>query len=235
MKTKHLFALCIFAFILIGCDKGEMSLPNDNTAPIATEYVLGKSFDEAKAYLLNKGYTYAGVGYTERLHNFERGDKYPDNYDVSEERFFLWVVNDTVKSADVSRYFRNIRDAINVYRKWSNYTWRNICPDPLTWHGYIELPTPEEEKNYGHNRNYQDYTDGTFTRREGFDYGPDRTVFEKELNGLNDVLEIHEDYQRNTKPKEMEMRLVVDEEFGIFIEYENRNFIIQWESPDMNQ
>ena len=234
MKTKLLLSVCLLAFVLIGCDQGDMSLPNDNTAPIATEYVLGKSFDEAKAYLINKGYTYAGVGYTEALHNFERGDKYPDHNDASEEGFFLWVFNDTVKSADVFRYFLNIRDALHVYTKWSNYTWRNICPNPLLWRGYIEFPIPEEEKTYGHYSDYHHFTDGTFTRQEGYDYGLDRKGFEKELNGLKEVLEIHEDYQRETNPKEMEMRLFIDEELGIFVEYENRNYIMQWESPTHN-
>ena len=228
MKTNRILSVCLLAFVLIGCDQGDMSLPNDDTAPIATEYVLGKSFDEAKAYLINKGYTYTGVGYTESLHNFERGDKYADKNDISEERFFLWVINDTVKSADVSRYFLNIRDALHVYTKWSNYTWRNICPDPLLWRGYIELPIPEEEKTYGHYSDYHHFTDGTFTRQEGYDYGLDRKGFEKELNGLKEVLEIHEDYQRETNPKEMEMRLFIDEELGIFVEYENRNYIIKW-------
>ena len=235
MKTHHLFAICFFAFCFISCDKGEMSLRNDNTAPIASEYVLGKSFDDAKAYLISKGYAYAGVGYTERLHNFERGEKYPDTYDVAEERFFLWVLNDTVKSSAAARYFLNIRDAISVYRKWSNYTWRNICPDPLIWHGYIKTPVPEEEKSYGHDSDYRHFSDGTFTRREGYDYGPDRKVFEKELNVLNDVLDIHEDYQRETNPKEIEMRLFIDDELGIFVEYDNRNYIIQWESPDIDK
>ena len=234
MKTKLLLSVCLLAFVLIGCDQGDMSLPNDNTAPIATEYVLGKSFDEAKAYLINKGYTYAGVGYTEALHNFERGDKYADNYDVSEERFFVWVLSDTVKSADVARYFHNIRDALHVYTNWSNYTWRNICPDPLLWCGYIQVPIPEEEKMYGHSYDYQNFTDGTFTRQEGYDYGLDRKSFEKELNGLKEVLEIHEHYQRETNPKEMEMRLYIDEEFGIFVYYENRDYIMQWESPTYN-
>ena len=90
------------------------------------------------------------------------------------------------------------------------------------------MPVTEEEKTYGHYSDYHHFTDGTFTRQEGYDYGLDRKGFEKELNGLKEVLEIHEDYQRKTNPKEMEMRLFMDEELGIFVEYENRNYIIKW-------
>ena len=235
MKKNLYLALCLCALLFAACDQGEMTLPNDNTLPDASEYVLGKPLDEAKTYLKKKGYTYLGLGYSEALHMFERGGKVPGHLDgvdteATEEGVGLWVFNDTVKTFDGVRYFKNIRDAINVYRKWSNHTWRDIVPDALNWSATIAVPYPEEEQRWGHDYDYKYYYDGTYLKNREEVEGRDRKAFEKALNGLTDVLDMSEHYTRESKPKEVEI-ILQNREGMIWMYYDNQNYITHWESP----
>ena len=235
MKKSIILLLCVVALLFSACDQGEMTLPNDNTMPDASEYVLGKPLDEAKAYLQKKGYTYLGLGYSESLHMFERGGKVPAQVDdlvteATEEGVGLWVFNDTVKGFNGVRYFKNIHDAINVYRKWSNHTWRDIVPDAFNWSATIAVPYPEEEQDWGHEYDWKHYADGTYYKNREEIKGHDRSAFEKTLNGLTDVLDMVEHYTRESKPKELEIELQ-NTEGCIWMYYDNQNYITLWESP----
>ena len=250
MKRTTILLLWAATLLFTACDQGEMSLPNDYTLPDASEYVLGKTLDEAKAYLQRKGYTYNSTSYTlsricedevEDLYMFQRGKGVPVNVTVSEgtyeimepeELFELWIRNDTVRSASGVRHFKNTHDAINVYRKWSNHTWRHIVPDALSWFATIVVPILDENLNErDYDLEWKDYYDGTYIENRDEIEGRDRKAYEKALDGLTDVRDMNEAYERQSKPKQLTISLRnIDGHTSIC--YDNQNRIIRLEDSD---
>ncbi|MBQ8100855.1 MAG: hypothetical protein IJ169_06170 [Paludibacteraceae bacterium] len=230
---KQLFIIAALAAMLCGCSNGQMTLPTDTTLPAATEHVLGLSFNESKAWLEKQGYTYTGVGYIDDLRMFSRGERdtlFNEGGAGVEEALALWLYNDTVGSSSGCRSFHNVQDALSVYRKWSNYIWRNLCPDPLKWGGYIKVAKEEDNAllSGGGKEDRQRYIDGTFERQEGMEYDPGRKEFETALGKLTDFVYLFETYLREQSPKEMELMIQKNNGF-ITIDFENRNHITQWE------
>ena len=231
---KNTLVLLTMAAVLTACNSyTEMTLPADTTLPQASEYVLDKEYSEAKVWLEKHGYTYTGEDdYSRKFERGERDTLFDNGGAGVEEAIWLGVDEKTNIVGYVSgvRSFRNITDALNVYEKWSNYTWKNILPDPLVWHGTIFF---NEEKTLNtdvtYNIKYQDYTDGTFEREEGFEYAPNRKEFEKQLKQKENIRDTNESYERSSQPKEIQLLLQnIDKKFYT-IEFENHDFIVQWE------
>ena len=252
MKKSTILLLWAATLLFTACDQGEMSLPNDYTLPDASEYVLGKTLDEAIAYLQKKGYTCYDLPSDEAVDAFdkngveylctlERGGAVPvtipiSPYEImeSEEIFELWIRNDTVRSAGGVRNFKNMRDAINVYRKWSNHTWRHIVPDALDWSATIAIPHPDANQNErDKNIEWKDYYDGTCIENRDEVEGRDRKAFENALNGLTDVFEMNEKFERQSRPKQLEMQLLNRGGDGRGrIYYDNQNRIVRLEDSN---
>ena len=220
---KKLFVLVGFLSALVACDRveGEMTLPNDNTLPAASEYVLDKPLDEADAYLRKRGYTYVS-GKEDGNPCFERGEKNDSLVGKTEEQVFLEVFNGTVRGFYGVRAFHNLQDAISVFRKWSNYTWRHVFTNPDDWVGHIAF-AERNEKGKIISDHEQYFWDGTYSREEvGVEDEPDRKDFEKALAGLTKVDYISEGYEYENKPKRLDIDLS-NLHGEIFIIYENHN------------
>lgn len=205
--AKLLMVMIPVAIALLGCNNGDMTLPVDNTLPKASEYVLDKTTEEAQAWLLKQGFTYAGEDGDGEVKVFERGERdtlFDNGGGGVEERLRLLTDEGTVLVAYGSRNFHNIQDALKVYRRWSKYIWREILPDPLIWHGFIVLPNGELLPVSG-DYDPQAYIDGTLEREE--DKRGNRKQFESNLEKVTDFDELFEMYMREDPPKEINLSI----------------------------
>ena len=223
-NMKKLSILLAGLAALVACDRieGEMTLPNDNTLPAASVYVQNKPLDEADAYLRKLGYVYVSAE-EDGAPCYERGEKSDSLPGKTEEQIWLEVFYGTVCGLYGMRAFHNLQDAISVYRKWSNYTWRHVFPNPDDWGGSIEY-AESDEKGRIISDHEQYFWDGTYSREEvGVEDEPNRKDFEKALAGLRNADYVNESYEYENKPNRLEMYLT-NLHGEIYIKYDNHNY-----------
>ena len=227
MKKFTILLLCAATLFFSACDQGEMTLPNDNTLPAATEYVLGKPIDKARSYLKMKGYTPASTEEYEDGYRFERGEKMEEYNGIAEERLHLLTLSgsgDTVREVYATRLFHNSRDEISVYRKWSDYTWNTVCRNPQNWWAGISRIVRNPKTGMVISSDDQNFLDGTDEKERVEEEIPDRKAFKKQLSDTTHLSSIFEEYTRisKNKYKEVEVRYSSTHEF--MITYINRDF-----------
>ena len=227
MKKATIFLLIAATLLFSACDQGEMTLPNDNTLPAATEYVLGKPIDKACSYLKMKGYTSASIDGYEDGYNFERGEKMEEYNGAAEEWLYLQTMTgsgDTVREVYANRLFHNSRDEISVYRKWSDYTWNTVCRNPQNWWAGISRIVRNPKTGMVISSDDQNFLDGTDEKERVEEEIPDRKAFVKQLSDTTHLSSIFEEYTRisKNKYKEVEVRYSSTHEF--MITYINRDF-----------
>ena len=233
MKKATISLLIAATLLFSACDQGEMTLPNDNTLLTTSEQVLGKSFDEAKAYLLKEGYAVGEHQEMSNLYYFDRGEKNEAfRYEV-EEQMCLFVVDDNVRYVKGTRCFHNIHDALRVYCKWSEYTWKHVVPNPDFWNASISQLVRDKETGattYDYRYFYEgNYPVESFAEEE---IG-DRKAYESTIAALNDVEGVYESYVRYSAPKEVRLDLIrISKQDWIWIRYDTQNYLTE-PMPDM--
>lgn len=210
MKTKIILSSVIYlACMLCACENNETVTLKENSIPICCEWILDKSYNEARDYLIKNGYTlYQGDSLLYDVKYFNKGDINPTGINVqAQEIITVFISNDTVRSSYGQHGFLNMNDGLKEYRNWSNHSWKNTIPDFSSWDAKIDTigywDSPRSEKHVA-----------------------DRNAFIKALQNVDDIhSSVSEHYYRISNPKYLFMNLnKIDGYWKIFYQTSNSRY-----------
>lgn len=217
MKTK-LIMLVIAAIVLVAstsCENEGSLEPRHDTLPQLSEVILGTTYQKALKTLLQNEFIESDEAHAPRnswrlatyslnpnnrydeVRYFVRGEK-----ETSEKvyNFDEWITigmrNDTLYAFRSMLFPNNTSEALNEFRKWSDFANSNACANPYYWSAYLYYGLEDP-------RSVSFTVDSTNMYIEG-----NRAGYEEALKQVveEDLKEIGDYYLRYNKPKAVEVR-----------------------------
>lgn len=215
MKKSFFIGLCaLMAAMMSSCN--DLSLSTYENGPEIAEHVLGMTVNGAIKYLNKQRYCYKGAPqeYNGVEYVFSRDkNKSSFTYEAG-EMFCIMAYNDTIRCAVLIQRMSSEESALKLYLQWTRYTAKEVLTDPTYWHGYIRY-------------NSHEYFRYSLTNTYNEPEWKGRDAFWEDLNGT--ITRAHEEYHRESAPKEIELGVDMNNGGEIELHYETRNFILQQE------
>lgn len=132
------FAIAIIA-VATSCEE-QVTLKEEENIPEMAEHLLGMTHEKAKQYLETQRFVLCEA--RESSHEYLYTRNFTDKQQTDEADEYLGyatIGSDTIRFVGVRHCCQTRKNASDLYRKWSNYTWKVTFPTVEQWDGRITL------------------------------------------------------------------------------------------------
>ena len=204
MKTRQIITILACALVLCSCR--EVVLNEYENMPEVSAAILGMTTDKAVDYLQKKGY----VCYTvkESTNGEVTFSKDPSTSSFNENApiilSFGTFKTDTVKYVVGHQEKETAKAALELYRKWTRYTFNEIIPNPYHWSARIWAN--KEDHSYSQGKLVSEelalikdqYAKGEISEQDYQNmlaqFSNDRKAFLNDLSTLENIEDVGEEY-----------------------------------------
>ena len=247
------FAIAIIA-VATSCEE-QVTLKEEENIPEIAEHLLGMTHEKAKQYLETQRFVLCEA--RESSHEYLYTRNFTDKQQTDEADEYLGyatIGTDTIRLVFARHRCQTQKNASDLYRKWSNYTWKVTFPTVEQWDGSITLYhfSDDPYKKDFFNSSYhegtiikeqlqqaeKDYKNGILSEEEykglveELSSGRDRFNSDYQHavdnNTLYEASEFYFNSEASGRPKETTLTLFMNNGGNIEVLYQTTGFVSHW-------